>query len=102
MGIDYDGGMIVGIHAENIDEKLYGEDTEFKGDLYEWVEHNGLEAYAPYYDCPMEERTIGYCPTNFVPLGDVDEWSKEVKLLFIKLENLTDIKPKLIGMQNIW
>lgn len=98
MGIDYDGGMIVGVRAEDIPEEVY---ADFD-DLYDWYESKGMTRYSPWYDADLDACTVGIEITNDVGITQLDSFMLEVKAAFIKVEDLTTIKPELSGMQNIW
>ena len=96
MGIDYDGGMIVGDYAENLDIP----NTEELED-YEWIEENDLDEMYPWYDAPLEECIVGYCVSD-VKISDMDDWLKDVKEKAKKFKELFGKEAKLIGTQNIW
>lgn len=61
MGIDYRAVIILGYPYEDVKDKIESimEETEFDGDVYEWIEENDMEYVGPYYDCPLEESLIG-------------------------------------------
>lgn len=101
MGIDVDGGMIVGLQGEDIAamEWCY-EDYDT---LYEYLEMDlGMESMSPNYDCDPEYCVWGYRVDDVsVNLLDLGKWTTEVIELGSKFQGLTGLEPKLIGMQDI-
>jgi hypothetical protein len=96
MGIDYDGGMIVGAGGDVIpapDDK----------DLYDWlVEDHEMDSMNGHFDCGNEDRVFGYAVPD-IPVDEIDgEWLDDVKKKAAKFEEITGIKAELIGMQDIW
>jgi len=97
MGIYYDGGMIVGELASELD---IPETEEIKN--YEWVHQNGLDKMAQYYDCNLEDCYIGFCVDD-VPVSEITgEWLDNVKKLSDRFEKLLGVPARLIGTQDIW
>jgi len=100
MGIDYSGGMIIGEIGsklgmpENPDE----EDLEF----HEWAEENGMDRMSLHYDADDDYCYYGF-EVDDIPVEDIDSgWLDLVKAKAKKFEELTGVKAKLIGTQNIW
>ena len=96
MGIDYDGGMIVGAGGDEIpvpDDK----------DLYDWlVEDHEMDSMNGHYDCDDDYRVFGYEVPD-VPVDEIDgEWLDDVKKKAAQFEKITGVKAELIGTQNIW
>ena len=97
MGIDYDGGMIVGCIGSDIDVP-----EEYDGDLSDWIEENDLETMSTYYDAEIDDRYIGFCVDD-VDVNDIHgEWLTDVLQKAEKFFKLTGKKARLIGTQNIW
>ena len=95
MGIDTDGGMIVG----EIGSKLTAPEGQ---EFYEWAEDNGLERMALWYDADVSNCYYGYTVDD-VLIDDMDgKWLEEIHGLANKFEDLTGVKPKLIGTQDVW
>lgn len=99
MGIDYDGGMIVGNYYDKIDYDRIPDDLD---DDYEWLEDQGMSYMSPYYDCLRSECIIGF------KIDDIDvnemneEWFNMIKEKAKKFKDITGIDAKLIGTQDIW
>lgn len=112
MGIDYDGGMIVGADAEEVSgvicfefegESVFGTEDNYFEDFYEWYEDNGMSTYSLWYDCGLEGQVVGFTVNDVDPLADEFEtWISSVKEKAVKFKELTGVEAKLIGMQNIW
>jgi len=97
MGIDYDGGMIVGELGHKLETP-----SGFKGDLSEWVEEVELERMSKFYDADIEYNVIGFRVSD-VKVSDIEgEWLIKVKKLAKKFEALTGVPARLIGTQDIW
>ena len=98
MGIDYDGGMIVGRHYNDCEFQDWNEDDQ---DIWEYCEDKGLDSMNQWYDSGPDGMIVGIC------MEDTDEesfekWTESVKETFKKVEKLIGVKPHLIGTQNIW
>ena len=97
MGIDIEGGMIVGEEANLIDVPE-GCDDEF----YEWAENVGMDSYAEHYDADEDYKVYGF-PVKDVAVDDMcGEWIEDVKKKADTFFKLTGVKARLIGMQNVW
>lgn len=97
MGIDYDGGMIVGACGDDMLDCV-PEGMEF----YEWAQDNGLESMAMYYDADSSDCYYGYTVDD-VPVPDIEgEWLTDVKAKAAKFKELTGMDALLIGSQDIW
>lgn len=115
MGIDYDGGMLVGCHGsyfsvskdcpEHYLSKIVLDEDESIEDLETWevVEGLGLERYSEHYDAIVDHSNIGF-PVPNVTVNDpkFSEWCEEVSKLAIEFEKITGIKAELIGCQDIY
>lgn len=97
MGIDYDGGMIVGCHGKEIEVP-----EDYDGDFYEWCEENDLDIMHLYFDSDKNNSYIGFGILD-VPMKNLTiEWVFEIKKLGEKFKELTGVDAFLIGTQNIW
>ena len=115
MGVDYDGGMLVGCHgsdfsvSEDYPEHYLSEIVLDEGESledvenYEILEGLGLARYGEHYDASIEHSNIGFSVPN-ITINDPKflEWQEEVLKLSIKFEEITGVKAKLIGCQDIW
>ena len=97
MGIDIDGGMIIGREADDITLP-----DDYEGSLSEWCKDNNLDIMSKWYDAGQEGWIIGFeVPVVFI--DDIEEaWLPDVKKLAKRFEELTGEKPLLIGTQNVW
>lgn len=97
MGIDYDGGMIVGACGD-----MFSEPEGYEDDFSEWVEDNDMDVMSLHYDASEEYQIIGFKVPD-VPVSEMDgDWLKDVKEKAKLFKELTGVEPKLIGTQNIW
>lgn len=95
MGIDIEGGMIVGLSGREIV-------CDHEDGLSEWAEENGMDNYSIYYDADEEDRYYGF-EVNDVFVKDIDgDWMKDVKQKAEEFKRLTGLDAKLIGSQNVW
>jgi hypothetical protein len=94
MGIDIEGGMIVG---------RLGKDIECDHDdgLTEWAEENGMDNYSLHYDADEDWRIYGF-EVKDVLVDEIDEWVKTVKEKAKEFKNITGLEAKLFGSQNVW
>lgn len=105
MGIDINGGMIVGAMG---DELSVPEDfaSEYSPDeealLYEWAEEVGLDYYSMWYDAGDEGRVYGFTIKSNWPRFDLNKMVSEVERLMDEFEEITGVEAKLYGMQNVW
>ena len=100
MGIDYDGGMIVGCHATNIDSELYDiekHDYSFE----EWAYDNGLTAMREYFDCDLESKSVGFEVEDVLVADMGTQWLADIHAQAKKFKALTGEDAYLIGMQDI-
>jgi hypothetical protein len=98
MGIDYDGGMIVGAIGSAISVP---DDSELA--LYEWAEDQGMESMSQWFDCDDEYKYYGFCVIDTL-VSDIkdDGWLDGVRKKAELFEQLTGVPASLIGTQNIW
>jgi hypothetical protein len=101
MGIDYDGGMIVGESGGAIVKG--GKVTEDEYEIYDVLtEDMGMECMSMYYDTnDLDELIFGF-PVPDIPVDEIDDaWLQDIKAKGAKFEELTGIKAELIGIQDI-
>ena len=97
MGIDYEGGMIVGADGD-----LLSVPDGVKEPFYEWAEDVGLERMSRYYDAGQEECYYGFTvPDVFVSEILSSGWLRDVSDKAAEFEKLTGVKAQLIGSQDI-
>ena len=92
MGIDYDGGMLVGARRSKL--------NDVPDEL--WYE-DGMAVYAERYD----GEGHGYCHIGFeidnIPVSQInEEWLNNIRTLAEKFKEITGVEAELIGCQNIW
>jgi hypothetical protein len=94
MGIDIEGGMIVG---------RLGKDIECDHDdgLTELAEENGMDNYSLHYDADEDWHIYGF-EVKDVLVDEIDEWVKTVKEKAQEFKNITGLDAKLFGSQNVW
>ena len=95
MGIDTDGGMIIGERGCNI-EAPEGEEFD------EWTEDNKLKRMAMYYDADTDDCYYGFAIDDILVEDMTGEWLQHIHKLANKFEDLTGISPMLIGTQDVW
>ena len=95
MGIDYDGGMIVGARGVDIDQS----NIESMG---EWADENGLVVMSTYYDADSDDCYYGFSIDDILISKIDDKWVKDLKDKAAKFEDLAKAPAMLIGTQNIW
>ena len=96
MGMDIDGGMIVGALGEDLfDKKPEGVP------LYEWVDDLGLDRLSKYYDADDEECYYGFCVDNVLVTEMTEEWIRGIRMKAIRFADLTGVPAMLIGSQDI-
>ena len=93
MGVDYDGGMIVG-------EK--GELLTVDGELNDLLEDHEMDTMSPWYDASPEYCVFGFTVEDVSVDAMVGEWLSDVKSKAERFEKITGTKARLIGIQNIW
>lgn len=101
MGIDYDGGMIVGESGATIVKG--GKVTEDEYEIYDVLtEDMGMECMSMYYDTnDLDELIFGF-PVPDIPVDEIDDvWLQDIKAKGAKFEELTGVKAELIGIQDI-
>jgi len=96
MGIDIDGGMIVGeeVNKINIPEKYE--------DIYEWFEDTGMSKFSPWFDAEIESCVVGFM-IHDISVDDInDSWIESIREKAARFKEITGIPAKLIGMQDVW
>lgn len=96
MGIDYDGGMIVGQLGCKI------ECPEEFDDLNEMAEAHDMDTMSTYYDAPEEASYFGFCVPNIDADRMYGNWNDDVQRKATKFKAITGIKAMLVGTQSIW
>ena len=97
MGIEYNGGMIVG----ELGPKLNPHD-DYETDLDEWAAKHDLDRMSPYFDADSEECYFGFSVKD-VPVSEIKgEWLADVEEKAKKFKKLTGVDARLIGTQDIW
>lgn len=102
MGIDYDGGMIIGNYFEEISipEEWYEEQSNDYET--EWIEENDLSRMCPWPDAHLDACIVGFEIPD-VKVKDMDEaWMDMIKEKAKKFEELTGAEAILIGAQDVW
>lgn len=98
MGVDYSGGMIVGCSP---DEISYDEEEFECG--WEYAEEHDMSCYSLWYDADESGQVWGFTVDDVTVLSDeFDDWVSMVKLKAEEFEEITGVKARLIGMQNIY
>jgi len=96
MGINYDGGMIVGELGSKIEKP-----RDFSGELYEWIEEMGLDRMFMYYDADIEDNIVGFKVEDVLVSDMSGKWLTDVWEKAAEFYRLTGVPAKLIGTQNI-
>jgi hypothetical protein len=99
MGIDIDGGIIVGRQVDEIENVS---DPLFDEDINEWLEKYNLTNMNPWFDCESDYWIVGFRLDDIL-VGDIDEkWVQDVKEKARKFKEITGTDAKLIGMQDVY
>jgi len=101
MGIDYDGGIIVGRHLEDCNLDLEDEKYDKYGDIHEFLEDNGLDFMSQWYDAGEDGMIVGYKISD-VSEDEMEDFIIKVSESFTKFEKLFGVKAHLMGTQDIW
>lgn len=114
MGIDIEGGMIVGAPVDDIalpmfededgDEFYTDKNGEHTDNLNDWFYSYNMTTYSMWYDAGSRGQVAGFPVPDVDPL-DEDEfgsWIDLVRSLAEQFEDITGTKAKLIGMQDVW
>lgn len=109
MGIDVDGGMIVGLPASEVtipEEHLLavscGGEAMEECDYFDLV----MDNMSPYFDSDSEDWVVGFKIRSGVECWDrysmeFGAWLDELDELSDRFYEITGKKPKLIGMQDV-
>lgn len=107
MGIDYDGGIIIGADAcdlsvpeDYIKEHLgdYGDEPE----LYDWTDVVGLETMSEWYSACYSGKVYGFRIKDRWGEDELEDFISLVKEKMKDFKELTGVDAELIGMQNIY
>jgi hypothetical protein len=97
MGIDIEGGMLIGAHGSKI---IIPE--EYEDEWYEFLEDHDWVSYSEHYDAGFEYSYIGY-PIDDILVDEIDDkWLEKIRVLAAEFEKITGVKAYLIGTQNVW
>lgn len=92
MGIDYNGGMIVGCEGDKID---------CHDDHIGWACDHDMVCMSQFYDAGKENQYIGFFVQD-IKVDNIDLlWLDSIRLLAIKFKELTGQDAILIGTQDI-
>ena len=96
MGIDIDGGMIVG-------DDLTDLSLNVQERVLELIDNREMDYLSPYYDSDREDWTVGYRQPDVMIVDDtIVGWLVKVSEDADRFEEITGTKAKLIGMQHVW
>ena len=97
MGIDIEGGMMVGRHGTEMSAP-----DDYEDEFFEWVEEVGMSGYAEYYDADSDNSFYGFNIAD-VPVSEMDgKWRKDLNEKAAKFKELTGLEAHLIGTQQVW
>ncbi len=97
MGIDYDGGMIVGELGSYLSVP-----DDFDGNMHDFIEEHDMDTMSLYFDADTDYQYIGFKVPNIM-VADLDSvWINGIKSKAEKFEELFGVPAKLVGTQNIW
>jgi len=100
MRMNIKGGMIIGGLAAEI-EVLVPTEVEDNISLDEYMEDNGLDRMDLHYDCGDDSRYYGF-RINDILVSDINgDWLDKIKVKAAEFEDLTGLKAKLIGCQDV-
>ena len=105
MGIDINGGMIVGATGSelSVPEDFVSEYTPDEvASLYEWAEEVGLDYYSLWYDAGDEGRVYGFIIKSNWSRFELGKLVSEVERLMDEFEDITGVEATLYGIQNVW
>jgi hypothetical protein len=96
MGIDIDGGMIVGAKMSDLSE-------EAQNKVSGLFSAGEMDCMFSWYDAAIKDCVVGYKQPNVIfdeePMND---WLLKVFEDAVLFEATTGTKAKLIGMQDVW
>lgn len=100
MSIDIVGGMIVGACVKSVSDSLNW-DEDF--DHNKWAEELGMTIFSESFDCDFDEKVMGFPVRDIDPLSqEFHKWQLDVKVNAENFFELTGVKAKLIGMQDVY
>ena len=95
MGIDIEGGMVLGEQVKKL---------KLPEDVYvpDFVDDNNMTHMSPWFDADPEEWTIGFKVKDVAVSDMTEEWFDTINTQAKTFKALTGTLPKLIGMQTVW
>jgi len=96
MGIDINGGMIVGNDAGHVPVPDDVEDT------LDWLEEQGMDQFCRYFDADFDAQVWGFEIKSVWREDELDDFMAEIKRKMAKFKELTGADAKIYGMQNVW
>lgn len=103
MGIDYEGGMVVGEVGSELDYDKLSELSEVEDDPgYFLVEEKGMENMSLWFDADFENTIYGFAVAD-IEVEKLDQaWIDDIKEKARVFKEITGVKARLIGTQNIY
>ena len=98
MGINIDGGMIVGVHGSELSE----EQKELFWELYN---EDNIDLYAEYFDADLDGCYVGYSVPDLdlsSGEGNITEWWHSVRCYAVQFKVAFGLDANLIGCQNVY
>lgn len=105
MGMDINGGIIVGACGEDLEvpEDYVSEYTPDEDLLLdEWAEEVGLDYFSERYDADDDERVYGFILKNGWKEEELDEFLSIVRQKMAEFKELSGVEAKLFGMQDVY
>jgi hypothetical protein len=104
MGIDTNGGMIIGNEYKLINVDKFELPKDYDYDVWEFLMSDldpWMNNMSPWYDSDRENCIVGYLIKDVLVSDMSGEWLKDVKEKSELFEKITGVKAKLIGMQDV-
>jgi len=98
MGINYDGGMIVGCCGSELPEFTDGDEDATRDD---WAYEHGLERMHLWPESSDDNTYYGFKVDDILVSDIKAEWVEELKVKALKFFELTGVHAGLIGVQDI-
>lgn len=97
MGIDIEGGMLVGRHGSELSVP-----DDYEEDMNEWVEGVGMESFPEHYDADEDCSFYGFAIPDVAVADMDDDWRDNLNEKAVKFKELTGLDAFLIGTQRVW